>query len=103
MLAVIQEEAQWRRVVNFVVFLHTGQHNLVEYVYCQLIGIVFSQAAYHRPIGVFAGWVAVVRCLLRTAPLSGVTQRSRPKSKVFENRDLCRIVGLYLVAINGGK
>ena len=30
-LAVIQEEAEWRRVANFVVFLHTGQPNLVDY------------------------------------------------------------------------
>jgi hypothetical protein len=30
-LAVIQEEAAWRRVANFVVYLHAGQLNLLDY------------------------------------------------------------------------
>ena len=76
MIAVIQEEAAWRRVMNFVVFLHTGQPNLVDYGCCafagnfsDLIKLFFPQAVYHRPIGVFEGCVAVAQCLLRTALL----------------------------------
>ena len=37
-LAVIQEEAEWRRVANFVVFLHTGQPNLLDYYCCAIAG-----------------------------------------------------------------
>ena len=38
-IAVILEEAKWRRVKNFVAFLRTGQPNLLKYLFsndCQI-------------------------------------------------------------------
>ena len=32
-IAVILEEAKWRRVKNFVTFLRTGQPNLLKYLF----------------------------------------------------------------------
>ena len=56
-------------MVNFVVFLHTGEPNLVEYCLLSVDWNFIPQAACRRPIGVFVGWMAMVRFLLRTALL----------------------------------
>ena len=35
--AAIQGEAEWRRVKNFIAFLHTGQHTLFQYYYIVVV------------------------------------------------------------------
>ena len=40
MIAAIQEEAEWRRVKHFIVFLHTGQR------YCRFM--TYSRIYYYR-------------------------------------------------------
>ena len=111
MIAVIQEEAQWRRVANFVVFLHTGQPNLVDNCRCAVklelcfLGGLSSADWSSRRLGGCGSMPTTdgTAAAHSGIPSPGVTLMSRQKRKVFENRDLCRIVGLYLVAIYGGK
>ena len=42
-IAVLQKEAEWRRVKNFVAFLHAGQPNLLKYIVvnngCQILSL----------------------------------------------------------------
>ena len=103
MLAVIQEETEWRRVMNFVVFLHAGKPNLVDYCHCAVglelcfLGGLSSAdwsvrrlsggGSMHNTDGTATAHSDIVS--------SGVTRRST-QSKVLENRDLCRIVGSYI-------
>ena len=100
MIAAIQDEAEWRRVKNLVAFLHTGQPNIFQYL-CQakiivlfcLVGLSAADWSIHS--GGSMPTTDSSAAHLYIFPSSGVTLRGS-KSKVLENRDLCRIVVSYI-------
>ena len=99
MLVVIQEEAEWRRVANFVVFLHTGQLNLVDYCrcVCRWLKLCFigGLSSVDWSIRWLGGGGSMPPTEGTATAHSDITLSVR-QSKVLENRDLCRIVGSYI-------
>ena len=96
---------EWRRVKNFVVFLHAGSFGVL---FSRLIGL-------NDAVHIFSGGLSVADWSVRrlggggsmpatdgtTAavpdiPSTGFTLSGR-QSKVLENRDLCRIVTSYSI------
>ena len=103
-IAAIQEEEQWRRVKNLVVFLHTGRPNLLficmiemKPFYAILLGGLSSADWSVRRLGGGGSMPttgdSLAACI--PPPSTGVTRRTK-QSKVLENRDLCRIVASFL-------
>ena len=98
---------EWRRVKNFVVFLHAGSFGVL---FSRLIGL-------NDAVHIFSGGLSVADWSVRrlggggsmpatdgtTAavvpyiPSTGFTLSGRQSKKVLENRDLCRIVASYSI------
>ena len=122
--AVLWDEAEWRRVKNFVVFLHTGRPNLSNITVLWLVLLIFNQyllfdvllgglssadwsvrmlgGGGSMPTTTTAAAAAAAATAAATAAAvpdflsSKVTLSSRRQSKVLENRDLCRIITSYI-------